>query len=124
MTLRATGAAKADTIQSYLYDCESPITYQLAGVFCYNKSSKSPFSIFSFSACRIAVFSINVLKDERIIIVAEQRPDCAEEDVSSTLHSCLVSNISPQLVLTFNLRERALLESILKTRIFPVTFLF
>ncbi|KAK2187914.1 hypothetical protein NP493_150g01040 [Ridgeia piscesae] len=29
---------------------------------------------------RIAVFSINVLKDERIIIVAEQRPDCAEEE--------------------------------------------
>lgn len=31
---------------------------------------------------RIAVFSINVLKDERIVIVAEQRPDCTEEEVS------------------------------------------
>ncbi|XP_071149893.1 disco-interacting protein 2 homolog C-like isoform X1 [Mytilus edulis] len=29
---------------------------------------------------RIAVFSINVLKDERIVIVAEQRPDCSEEE--------------------------------------------
>ena len=31
---------------------------------------------------RIAVFSIRVLKDERIIIIAEQRPDCSEEEVS------------------------------------------
>lgn len=29
---------------------------------------------------RIAVFSIKVLKDERIIIIAEQRPDCSEEE--------------------------------------------
>lgn len=29
---------------------------------------------------RIAVFSINVLKDERIVIIAEQRPDCSEEE--------------------------------------------
>jgi len=29
---------------------------------------------------RIAVFSIRVLKDERIIIIAEQRPDCSEEE--------------------------------------------
>jgi acyl-CoA synthetase (AMP-forming)/AMP-acid ligase II len=31
---------------------------------------------------RIAVFSIKVLKDERIVIVAEQRPDASEEEVS------------------------------------------
>jgi acyl-CoA synthetase (AMP-forming)/AMP-acid ligase II len=30
---------------------------------------------------RIAVFSVKVLKDERIIIVAEQRPDATEEEV-------------------------------------------
>ena len=30
---------------------------------------------------RIAVFSIKVLKDERIVIIAEQRPDCTEEEV-------------------------------------------
>lgn len=30
---------------------------------------------------RIAVFSIKVLKDERIVIVAEQRPDSSEEEV-------------------------------------------
>ncbi|KAH9498576.1 DIP2 disco-interacting protein 2 C [Bulinus truncatus] len=29
---------------------------------------------------RIAVFSIKVLKDERIVIIAEQRPDCTEEE--------------------------------------------
>jgi len=32
---------------------------------------------------RIAVFSIKVLRDERICVVAEQRPDCSEEEVSS-----------------------------------------
>ena len=30
---------------------------------------------------RIAVFSIKVLRDERICVVAEQRPDCSEEEV-------------------------------------------
>jgi hypothetical protein len=34
-------------------------------------------SVFS---SRIAVFSIEVLKDERIVIIAEQRPDCPEEE--------------------------------------------
>lgn len=29
---------------------------------------------------RIAVFSVSVLHDERIVIVAEQRPDSTEED--------------------------------------------
>jgi len=32
---------------------------------------------------RIAVFSIRVLRDERICVIAEQRPDCSEEEVSS-----------------------------------------
>lgn len=31
-------------------------------------------------ACRIAVFSVTVLRDERIVVVAEQRPDSTEED--------------------------------------------
>lgn len=30
---------------------------------------------------RIAVFSVRVLRDERICVVAEQRPDCSEEEV-------------------------------------------
>jgi len=30
---------------------------------------------------RIAVFSIKVLRDERICVIAEQRPDCSEEEV-------------------------------------------
>ena len=29
---------------------------------------------------RIAVFSIKVLRDERICVVAEQRPECSEEE--------------------------------------------
>ena len=28
------------------------------------------------------MFSIEVLKDERIVIIAEQRPDCPEEEVN------------------------------------------
>jgi hypothetical protein len=32
---------------------------------------------------RIAVFSIRVLRDERICVIAEQRPDCSEEEVGS-----------------------------------------
>lgn len=41
------------------------------------------------------MFSIKVLKDERIIIIAEQRPDCSEEEVlppfrilEYVVHSC------------------------------------
>ena len=30
---------------------------------------------------RIAVFSIKVLKDERIVVIAEQRPESSEEEV-------------------------------------------
>lgn len=30
---------------------------------------------------RIAVFSVKVLRDERICVIAEQRPDCSEEEV-------------------------------------------
>lgn len=48
---------------------------------------------------RIAVFSIRVLRDERICVIAEQRPDCSEEEVKNrpidlsawrdaVLHSC------------------------------------
>lgn len=33
---------------------------------------------------RIAVFSIRVLRDERICVIAEQRPDCSEEEVSKS----------------------------------------
>lgn len=34
---------------------------------------------------RIAVFSIRVLRDERICVIAEQRPDCSEEEVRIVL---------------------------------------
>lgn len=34
---------------------------------------------------RIAVFSVRVLRDERICVVAEQRPDCSEEEVGSRI---------------------------------------
>lgn len=36
---------------------------------------------------RIAIFSIPVLKDDRIVVVAEQRPNCTEEEV------CVVTTV-------------------------------
>ena len=39
--------------------------------------------IFCFLCCRIAIFSVSVLKDDRIVVVAEQRPQCTEEEVST-----------------------------------------
>lgn len=47
-----------------------------------------------FSFFRIAVFSVSVLKDERIIIIAEQRPDCTEEEVSNPTPSHIYSNLN------------------------------
>ena len=35
---------------------------------------------YVFSPLRISVFSATVFYDERIVIVAEQRPDASEED--------------------------------------------
>ncbi len=38
-------------------------------------------TVFICVVCsRIAVFSVSVLHDERIVVVAEQRPDASEED--------------------------------------------
>jgi len=39
---------------------------------------------------RIAVFSITVLKDERVVIAAEQKPGCADEDVSLCVCVCVL----------------------------------
>ena len=36
--------------------------------------------VYVCAVSRIAVFSISVLHDERIVVVAEQRPDSTEED--------------------------------------------
>ena len=30
---------------------------------------------------RIAIFGVEVLREERIVVVAEQRPDCTEDEV-------------------------------------------
>ena len=42
---------------------------------------------------RIAVFSVKVLRDERICVVAEQRPDCTEEEVSFQIN-CVETDIT------------------------------
>lgn len=38
---------------------------------------------------RIAVFSHRVLRDERICVIAEQRPDCSEEEVGVLINLCI-----------------------------------
>ena len=48
------------------------------------------------------MFSVKVLRDERIVVIAEQRPDCAEEEVSislSVVHSVFQS-VSAAVVAT------------------------
>jgi len=35
--------------------------------------------MFDYFVFRIVVFSINLLKDERLVLVAEQKPDSSEE---------------------------------------------
>lgn len=52
-----------------------------AGPWLYWLLLLDPFSpAQTVCVCRIAVFSITVLHDERIVVVAEQRPDSTEED--------------------------------------------
>lgn len=50
--------------------------------YVHNRSIVSNmFVCFSGFVCvRIAVFSVTVFYDERVVIVAEQRPDASEED--------------------------------------------
>lgn len=47
---------------------------------CLTRCSAGVTLSFSVVCCRIAVFSVSVLHDERIVVVAEQRPDASEED--------------------------------------------
>ena len=53
---------------------------------------------------RIAVFSVAVLHDERIVVVAEQRPDASEEDsfqwMSRVLQVLTVLCLSSQLMIS------------------------
>ena len=53
----------------------------VSGGACVNALSAHACRCYFMSVCRIAVFSIRVLRDERICIIAEQRPDCTEEEV-------------------------------------------
>ena len=41
----------------------------------------------SLPISRITVFSINVLKDERVVVVAEQRPTCTDEEAFSWMNN-------------------------------------
>ncbi|MEQ2157930.1 hypothetical protein GOODEAATRI_006890 [Goodea atripinnis] len=52
---------------------------RLIFLFAY-KIIGSLFDSRNYPACLIAVFSVTVFYDERIVIVAEQRPDASEED--------------------------------------------
>lgn len=52
-------------------------------------------SHFALIHSRIAVFSVTVFYDERIVIVAEQRPDASEEDSFQWMSRVL--QVNPQL---------------------------
>ena len=49
------------------------------------------------SSPRIAVFSVTVLHDDRIVLVAEQRPDASEEDSFQWMSRVLQVGVGPQL---------------------------
>lgn len=49
--------------------------------------------------CRIAVFSVTVFFDERIVIVAEQRPDASEEDSFQWMSRVLQVHFLKQLTI-------------------------
>lgn len=79
--------------------------------------------------CRIAVFSVTVLRDERIVVVAEQRPDSTEEDsfqwmsrvlqVGCLTHcghvrlSLLLLNLSSCFVCCFSINENSRTQLVL-----------
>lgn len=48
---------------------------------------------------RIAVFSIRVLRDERICVIAEQRPDCSEEEVTCLYLVQIITNYGKKNVM-------------------------
>ncbi|KAG8335062.1 beta transducin [Homalodisca vitripennis] len=62
---------------------------------------------------RIAVFSIRVLRDERICVIAEQRPDCSEEEIvrynrcilKSIFHLLRIPKIGPLTLLLPSLKD-------------------
>lgn len=49
------------------------------------------------SSPRIAVFSVTVLHDDRIVLVAEQRPDASEEDSFQWMSRVLQVGVGPRL---------------------------
>lgn len=38
-----------------------------------------------FVLCRISVFSVTVLREERVVVVAEQKPGCTDDEVHDLL---------------------------------------
>ena len=46
--------------------------------------SSLPLSLLTF---RIAVFSITVLREERVVVVAEQKPNCSDEEAFTWMNS-------------------------------------
>lgn len=47
---------------------------------------------------RIAVFSVTVFYDERVVIVAEQRPDASEEDSFQWMSRVLQVHLSQSVI--------------------------
>ncbi len=67
-----------------MFNVSQSLTWSVHGMRCFTCWSGAEFSgsesLFFISIFRIAVFSVTVLHDERIVVIAEQRPDSTEED--------------------------------------------
>lgn len=55
-------------------------TSSVSGLLPWLPAAKALLPARLSSSGRIAVFSVSVFYDERIVVVAEQRPDASEED--------------------------------------------
>lgn len=54
---------------------------------------------------RIAVFSVTVFYDERVVIVAEQRPDASEEDSFQWMSRVLQVHLTHQVLYSTHLQN-------------------
>lgn len=84
-----TGLTLTDTVQTHSNFYKSNFTYSDGLMTVTGRKHNADDIIATVLAVepmrfiyrgRIAVFSIKVLRDERVCVIAEQRPDCSEEE--------------------------------------------
>ena len=81
------GMYKCVCIYMYMYIVLCMCIYTHADA-CVHKCLWTSLSICTLlSVDRIAVFSITVLREERVVVVAEQRPTCTDEEAFTWMNS-------------------------------------